>query len=140
MPELKPNADPATVRANLSAFWLFVVLNYLYCDVMTHMDSEALKALMSGTAGNLKITQGFLLGASVYMEIPIAMILLSRFLPFRATRWASVVAGLLMTGGQGASLFVGTGATPYYLFYSVVEMAGTLFIAWYAWRHPLAGI
>lgn len=139
MPESKSEANPAAVRANLSAFWLFVLLNYLYCDIMTHMDSEALNALLTGTVGNLKLTQGFLLGASVYMEIPIAMTLLSRFLPFQAARWASVGAGLLMTAGQGGSLFAGTGPTPYYIFYSIVEMAGTLFIAWYAWRHPSTG-
>ena len=127
------------MQTNLSAFWLFVLLNYLYCDVMTHMDSEALKALLTGTAGNLEITQGFLLGASVYMEIPIAMTLLARFLPYQAARWASVAAGLIMTLGQGTSLFLGTGLTPYYMFFSAIEIAGTLFIAWYAWSRPGSG-
>ena len=70
------------------------------------------------------------------MEIPIVMILLSRLLPFPAARWASVGAGLLMTVGQGASLFAGTAVAGYYIFFSMIEMAGTLFIAWYAWRHP----
>lgn len=140
MPEAKPEANPVAVQAKLSALWLFVLLNYLYCDVMTHMDSEALKTLLTGTAGNIKLTQGFLLGASVYMEIPIAMTLLSRFLPYPAARWACVGAGLLMTAGQGASLFAGTGPTPYYIFFSIVEMAGTLFIAGYAWSRPSPGM
>lgn len=122
-----------SAQANLSAFWLFVLLNYIYCDILTHMDPEAMKAILSGTAGNLKITPGFLLGASVYMEIPIAMVLLSRILPFRAARWACILAGTIMTAGQVASLFIGTEAANYYRFYSAIEIAGTMFIMWYAW-------
>lgn len=127
-----------SVKTILSSLWLFVLLNYIYCDIMTHMDSTALKTLLSGTAGNLEITQGFLLGASVYMEIPIAMVFLSRMLPFPAARWACIAAGTLMTAGQAASCFIGTGITNYYRFYSAVEIAGTAFIVAYAWKRGTA--
>lgn len=127
------NASHQSAQAKLSAFWLFVLLNYIYCDIMTHMDSEAMKAILSGTAGNLQITQGFLLGASVYMEIPIAMVLLCRVLPTQAARWACIIAGMIMTAGQVASLFIGTEVANYYRFYSTIEIAGTMFIVWYAW-------
>jgi hypothetical protein len=121
------------VKANLSWLWLFVLLNFIYCDVMTHMDPVALKALLTGTVGSLRITPGFLLGAAFYMEIPIAMVLSARLLPFKAAVWSCVVFGLLMTAGQLASLFVGTKLAPYYIFFSVVEIIGALAIAGYAW-------
>lgn len=138
MPILNPILNPDLVQSRLSAAWLFVLLNYIYCDVLTHMDAEALKALLTGIAGNIHLTQGFLLGASIYMEIPIAMVLLSRILPYGTARWACVAAAILMTLGQSASLFMGTGPTPYYIFFSVIEIAGTAFIAFYAWSRPLA--
>lgn len=130
--EEKAGVRLVAVKTNLSWLWLFVLLNFLYCDVMTHMDPEALKALLTGTVGNLRITSGFLLGAAVYMEVPIAMVLLARLLPFKAAVWSSVIFGLLMATGQVASLFTGAKLAPYYIFFSVVEVTGTLSIASYA--------
>jgi hypothetical protein len=131
------SAKAEDVKANLSTLWLFAVLNYLYCDVMTHMDSDALKHLLTGTVGSIRITQGFLLQASIFMEIPIAMVLFSRLLDYRIGRWANIIAGGIMTAGQVASLFVGTELTPYYIFFSIIEIACTLFIVGYAGSRPM---
>jgi hypothetical protein len=117
----------------LSTLWLFAVLNYLYCDVMTLMDSGFLKQILAGQAGAIPLTQGFLSGAAILMEIPIAMVALSRLLAFRANRWANVLAGGIMTVVQSMSLFAGT-PTPYYAFFSAVEILTTAVIFWQAWR------
>ena len=50
------------------------------------MDSTVLKQFMAGSIGELEITEEFLLGASILMEIPIAMVLLSRTLDYRSNR------------------------------------------------------
>ena len=110
----------------LSTLWVFVTLNYLYCDVVTLMDPVR-------SAGGPQFTQGFLLGAAVVVEIPIMMVLLSRILKHRANRWANIIAGILMTVVQSATLFVGV-PTLYYVFFSAIEIACTAFIIWYAWR------
>ena len=89
------------------------------------MDPEILKGYMNGNVGGIQITQGFLLSASILMEIPIAMVLLSRVLKYRANRWANIVAGILMTVVQFSTLFLGTSPTPFYLFFSVIEIACT---------------
>jgi len=65
------------------------------------------------------------------MEIPFVMILLSRILNYRANRLANIIAGIIMTAAQFASLFVGSSEL-HYTFYSVIEISGTLFIVWYA--------
>jgi hypothetical protein len=39
------------------------------------------------------------MGSAVLMEIPIAMILASRLLPFRANRLVNIIAGGIMTPG-----------------------------------------
>jgi MFS family permease len=98
------------------------------------MNPEDLKQIVTGTVGNLQMTEGFLLGAAIMMEIPFAMILLARFLPYRANRWANIVAGAIMTTVQVASLFVGSGLTLHYIFYSIIEIACTAIIVWLAWR------
>ena len=35
------------MKVRLSTLWLFAMLNYLYADVMTLMDPEELKVIMS---------------------------------------------------------------------------------------------
>jgi Family of unknown function (DUF6326) len=119
------------IRSKLSTLWVVATLNYLYCDVVTLMDPHLLKQFMAGSVGGMQISQGFLLGAGVLVEIPIAMVLLSRILGGRSSRWANIIAGATMTAVQLLSLVVKTPA-PYYLFFSVIEIACTSAIVWYA--------
>jgi Family of unknown function (DUF6326) len=120
--------------ARLSLLWVFAILNYLYCDLLGLMDPDLLKQYVNGNVDGLQITQGFLLSAALLMEIPIAMVLLSSVVPHRASSWANIIAGTVMTLVQIGSLFVGSGPTVYYAFFSTVEIACTVFIVWYAWR------
>jgi hypothetical protein len=120
-------------RVMLSTLWLFVTLNYIYCDVVTVMDPVK--------RAPIQLTPEFLLGASILVEIPIAMVLLSRVLKYGANRWANIITGAIMTAVQVLSLFVAIPAL-YYVFFSVIEIACTAFIVWYAWTwsHPQAGV
>jgi hypothetical protein len=111
------------VRVRMSTLWVFMLFNYLYCDVMTAFDHALAKNL----------TPDALLAASFLMEIPIAMVLMSRTLNQRRNRWANILTGAFMTVVQVGSLFVGTPST-YYLFFSAIEIACLLFIVWTAWR------
>jgi hypothetical protein len=124
-------------KALLSTIWIFVVLNYLYCDVMSLMDANLLKQYLGGSVGGMEFTQGFLLGAALLMEVSIAMVLLSRVLGYRANRLANIVAGSFTTVVQLATLTFGT-STMYYWFFSVIEIASTALIVWLAWtwRNP----
>jgi hypothetical protein len=124
------------VRVKLSTLWIFVMFNYLYADIVTLMDPVILKELMTGYAGSLQITEGFLLGASILMEIPIAMVVLSRILKYRENRWANMIAGTTMTAVQFSTLFIGSSPAFYYIFFSIVEIACTSLIVWYAWKWP----
>jgi hypothetical protein len=121
------------VKARLSLLWIFVTVNYIFCDVFTLMYSEELKRVLSGTIGQIEVTQGFLLAFAVLMEIPMVMIVLSRVLKYRTSRLTSIIAGILLTLVQAWSLFTGT-PTLHYVFFSIVEIATTLFIVWTALR------
>jgi hypothetical protein len=123
------------LRSKLSTLWIVATLNYLYCDVVTLMDPALLKQFLAGDIGSVHISQGFLLGAGILVEIPMAMVLLSRILGDRPNRIANIVAGTVMTAVQLLSLVAKTPAL-YYVFFSVIEIALTSAIVWYArrWR------
>jgi hypothetical protein len=93
-----------------STSWIFVLLNFIYCDLFARTDPVVLNGLIAGQLGSVQITPGFLLGFAVLMEIP--MVLVSRLVTYRANRWANVIAGAIMVVVQSASLFVGSPA-PY---------------------------
>lgn len=120
-------------KETLSTLWIFLTVNYIFCDVFTLMHSEDLKQLLSGAVGDMKITQGFLLGFAIIMEIPMLMIVLSRVLPYKVNRMFNIGAGILMTVVQSWSLTVGD-STLHYVFFSIIEIATSALIVWMAWK------
>jgi len=115
----------------LSTLWIFVTLNYLYCDVLSLMSAEMLSALLTGEIGGINMNETTLLGAGVLMEIPIAMVLLSRVLKYRANRLTNIIAGLIKTIVMIGTLLMGS--SYHYMFFATIEIATTVFIVWYAW-------
>lgn len=124
------NKDRKTL---LSTLWVFVVLNYIYCDVITLLHPGFLNQLLTGTVGGMVMTDALLLGTSIFLEIPIAMVLFSRILGYRANRIANIIAGFVVTGVMLFTLFIGTPAL-YYLFFAIIEIAATMYIVFYAWK------
>jgi hypothetical protein len=118
----------------LSTLWIWVTVNYIFCDVVTLMNPRDLRNILDGKVGSLVMDEKFLLGASVMMEIPFVMILLSRVLPWATNRWMNVAAGVIMTLVQVSSLFAGTPPTLHYWFFSAMEILGTMVIVWQAWQ------
>lgn len=114
-------------RDFLSILWVFVSLNYLYCDLIGLMDSSLLKQYITGSVGGLVMSERFLLYAGILMEIPMAMVLLSKVLAKRANCWANIMAGTIKTFVMIATFFVGS-VTKYYLFFAIIEIATTMFI------------
>lgn len=121
------------MRVRLSILWVFLTLNYLYADVFSIMEAPVLQELLTGSVGGIQVTQEFLLGASFLMEIPMAMVVLSRLLSYRANRWANIIAGAIMALVQIASLFFGYEPTYHYIFFSIVEISCSSYIVWLAW-------
>lgn len=111
------------IKVRLSALWVFVLFNYLWCDVLG----------LFAPATPDRLSADGLLAASVLMEIPVAMALLSRLWKHPASRWVSVAAALFMALVQVGTLFVGT-ASASYVFFSAIEIAGLLLVAWTALR------
>ncbi|NOQ70661.1 MAG: hypothetical protein GQ574_01595 [Crocinitomix sp.] len=116
----------------LSALWVFATLNYLYCDLLGLMDSVLLNQYLVGEVNGMTIDQNFLLAGAILMEIPIAMVLLSLMLKYKANRWTNIIAGSIKTIVMILTMFVGP--TSYYIFFGTIEITTTIFIVWYAWN------
>jgi hypothetical protein len=126
--------DMHDTKERLSLLWIFALLNYLYADVI------ALFAIVGSRTPFEPLPPWALMGSAVLMEIPIAMILASRLLPFRANRLVNIIAGCILTLVNGFLTFVppllGWGkppAFPEYLFFATIETVCTLVIIWQAW-------
>jgi hypothetical protein len=121
------------VQSKLSMLWIFYVLNIAYGDIGTLYYS-----VFINPTPLVHYTQVFLLGAAVLVEIPMVMILLSRMLNYRPNRFANIVVGVVLTGVELASLFVGT-PTLAYAFIGVISVATSAYIVFYAWKwHPVS--
>ena len=121
----KKTSERIDRKVLLSSLWLFAILTYTYGDVVTLMDPVK--------HGSIQMTEGFLLGGSIFMMIPITMVLLSRILKYRASRWTSIITGMIMTAALPVTLFVAK-PTSYYVFFTVIEITCTALIVWFAWK------
>ncbi|MCB0204557.1 MAG: hypothetical protein KDH89_07035 [Anaerolineae bacterium] len=119
------------VRSKLSTLWILVMFNMVFADVVGFMNPGSLEKIITGDTG-FEVTQGLLLVFAVLIEIPIAMIYLSRALNRRANQLVNTAAVVLTV------LFIVGGGSSYlsYLFFASVEIVLMLLILWFAWTWP----
>lgn len=113
-------------RKLLSLLWVFLTVNYIFCDVFTLHYAPSLQKLLSGGSESIKITQEFLLYFSFIMEIPMLMIVLSRYLAFRLNKYTNIIAALITGSVQAFTLTMG--GTLHYKFFSVIEIGVAILI------------
>lgn len=113
------------MKVKLSTLWVFVMFNMVFADIIGFLNPGTLEEMMA-----MKPAQGLLLAFSILTEIPIAMIVLSRLLKYRANRWANIIAGVLTI-----LWVIGGGSTTItYLFFATIEVVCMVFIIWSAWK------
>lgn len=118
------------MKTKLSLLWIFVLFNMIYADILSFLDAEFLQELMTGYAGSVQITPSFLLLAAVLLQIPIAMVLLSKFLKYKINRWVNIIAGaftIIFIIGGGSS-------APHYIFFATIEVLCLLLIIRFSWK------
>ena len=127
------NTRTISKKEVLFTLWIFVTLNYLYCDLIGLMDSTMLNQYLNGRVEGMTIDESFLLMGGILMEIPLAMVLLTKILGKKKNCWANIIAGSIKTLAMIATLFVGN-VTLYYGFFAFIEIGTTLFIVGYAFH------
>ena len=118
----------------LTVLWIYLSLNYIYCDHLGIMEPEAFKGLLAGHIGTMAVSQEFLLAAALLLQIPFGMVVLSLMLQGKARRMAHIVAATIMLLVQLGTMGMGTAPGTVYLFYSVLEIICCLIIIGLAWK------
>ncbi|MFS1511556.1 DUF6326 family protein [Chengkuizengella sp. SCS-71B] len=119
-------------RTTLSTLWIFVFLNLIFKDIHGLFRTGFLEEIMSGTVDGVLITEELLLIFGILLEIPIAMVILSRVLKYRVNFWANSIASVLMI-----VLLIDNGVADLDdIFFVTIQIIGLLAIIWYAWRWP----
>ena len=112
----------------LSTLWVVVMFNMVFADILTFIKPGELESLWAGEAG-VHVTEGLLLVFAILLEIPIAMIFVSRILGRGPNRWANTVAAVITT-----AFVVGGGSLDFhYVFFAIVEVACMALIVWSVW-------
>jgi hypothetical protein len=119
-------------KALLSTLWIFVLFNIVFRDIHEMLRPGFLEEVMTGTVNGVQMTEGFLLLGGMMLEIPIAMVLLPRVLPYRVNRWANIIAGPIAI----ALVVVGRPSDLDDMFFATIEIVSLSLIVWYAWKWP----
>jgi hypothetical protein len=124
------------VETRVSTLWIVVMFTMVFADIVGMMMPGVLQAMSAGQVG-VPVTQGLLLVFAILLQIPIAMIFVSRILKPGPNRWANTIAAVLTTA------FVVGGGSPYlhYYFFATAEVACMAGIVWSVWtrRDSAAG-
>jgi hypothetical protein len=119
-------------KVTLSTLWVFVMFCIAYADLIGFIEPGTLEKIINGNVG-FELTPAIILIVSLLQAIPIAMILMSRWLRRDVNRWLNIVASVLtllyvLGGGNWES-------SSYVVFVSleVVAMLGIIWLAW-TWR------
>jgi hypothetical protein len=122
------------VRLKMSALWIATLFLFAYGDIFGFFKPGQIGEVISGQVSAIKITQVFLLGASVYIAIASLMVFLSLVLKPRVNRWTNIVLAVLFIVSIAVSVVGETWA--YFIFLSIAEIGLLLLIVWYAWTWP----
>ena len=78
------------IRTSISTLWIIVMFNMVFADIIGLLNPGTIEQMMT-----MKPSQELLFVFSILIEIPIAMIFLSRILKPKKNRWANIVASVI---------------------------------------------
>jgi len=126
----KETTEKVDTKVLLSTLWIVVMINMAYADILGLFIPGALEEVAKTSVSTGTTIPQLMLGGAIMLEIPIAMILLSRVLKFKVNRWANIIAGLITI----AYVIGGGSTTPHYIFIATIEVVCMLLIVGFAWK------
>jgi len=85
-------------KLQLSALWLFTLLNVIFRDIHQFTMKSHLEMLLTGYYNGMEVTEELMLIGGIVLEIPIAMVLFSLLLKRKVNRITNIVAVLISAG------------------------------------------
>ncbi|MEM7066000.1 MAG: DUF6326 family protein [Cyanobacteria bacterium P01_B01_bin.77] len=119
-----------SMKAKLSTLWIFFLFNIIFRDIHEFVEPGFIEEVLTGTVNGNPVTEHMLLLGGVMIEVPIAMVLLSRILPYGANRWTNMIVAILY--GVLVPAFGTTDLDD--TFHLIMEVAALSTVIWSAWR------
>ena len=120
------------LKVKLSTLWIFVLFNIIFLEFHKLLQPGFIEEIITGFMGGVEMTQGVLLLGAIVLEIPIAMLLLSRLLTYEANRWANIIAGAITIMAVVGNVLTDLDN----IFFTTIIVAFLSLIIWYAWKWP----
>jgi uncharacterized membrane protein YhaH (DUF805 family) len=122
-------------KTRLSLFWIFIMINMAFADIIGLMvPGYMAKIVAGGPIDGTVVTTSLLLIGALLLEIPTAMILLSRLLKYGVNRWFNIIAGVITI------VYVAGMSSPtvIYWFFCSIEILACLavIVMAFKWRKP----
>lgn len=130
MNTINKTTEKVNTKVLLSTLWIIVMINMAYADILGLFIPGTLEEVAKTSVSTGTTIPQLMLGGAIMLEIPIAMILLSRVLKFKVNRWANIIASVITI----AYVVGGGSTTPHYIFIATIEVVCMLLIAWFAWK------
>ena len=105
------------VKEVISLLWIVVMFSMAFADILGFITPGSLQEMMTGYAGKMKITQSMLFIFAILLEIPIAMIFLSRVLKKALNRILNIAASIITI----VFVIAGGSTTLHYIFFASIE-------------------
>ncbi len=123
------------MKNRLSTFWIFIMINMAFADIIGLMVPGYLaKIVAGGPIDGTVVTTSLLLIGAILLEIPTAMILVSRLAKYGLNRWLNIIAAvitIIYVAGMGSP-------TAIYWFFCSIEILACLAVIVMSlrWRKP----
>ncbi len=118
------------MKTRFSTLWIYIMFNMAFADIIGMTYPGFMAKMVAGTpVDGVVVTPTLLLIGAFILEIPTAMILLSRLLKHGINRWVNMIGGLItivFVIGMGSPTIV-------YYFFETIEILACLAIMWFAW-------
>lgn len=106
-----------------------MLLNTLFQEMHEIVEPGFIEEVSGGTLNGTEITDGLLVGAGLALQIPLAMVVLSRVLSPRINRWANTATAAVMAIGA-----VSTIGDPDDVLFAIAKITGLVAIVAIVWR------
>jgi hypothetical protein len=124
-----------STKMKLSALWAALLFCYIFGDINSFfIPGGYITQSLAGKIGPFQVTQGSMLGLSVFDAIPCVMVFVSLVLKPKASRWANIILGVFQTVANSVAFLSSSWA--FFVFFGIVESVLSGLIVWYAWKWP----
>jgi hypothetical protein len=129
MNSIKKTSEKIDTKVLFSTLWIVVMINMAYADILSlHIPGAFDEVAKTSVSTGTPIPQ-LMLGGAIMMEIPVAMIILSRILKYGVNRWVNIIVSIFTI----AYIWGGAASYPHYIFIATVETLCLLLIIGFAW-------